>query len=516
MPNPYSTGSWLPNLAPQIANFTDNLVRLKTHQDDIDMRGRQLEQSGRQFNVTNFGTETPTPGMPTLAQGTLEAHKETNRIAEIRANAEAQKTQAEINKLGAQFTPFNAASVVGRMKSTGLDKALAPEIEQISEYGKNRTYTFGAAHDDFISNWPQKRADILNRLQDDVSSKIAKDPNYPNTPEGKKAEALMNGIYADETGERVADLIFPGVGRAKALEAAAARSKMGANDWMVVVGPDGKPMLAPASADLTGQTPFVEKNMDPFTAFMSDPANAALPVGEAVAKFKELENTGKSQSKEQLTARALKGDKQAEAILDAMQQRDRELVEARNNSSKERADRQFAVTLRKEFNNLPDVKEFNQMLPKFQSMEKAFAESKKTNNYVAVDQALITLYNKLTDPTSVVRESEYARTAENIPLLNRIKGKIGPDGKLVKGGAGLTDEERGALMTMARLMSDGYKEIRQKRLGEYRQYGVMGGLTEDFLSDSVGGAAQATAAPTPARRAGDVKPADDMSKFWKK
>ena len=190
-----------------------------------------------------------------------------------------------------------------------------------------------------------------------------------------------------------------------------------------------------------------------------------------------------SQTEEQLTARALKGDKEAKAILDAMQQRKRDIAETREGGTRERADRQFAVTLRKEFNALPEVTEYNQTMPKIKSMQSAYEESKKSKNFVAIDQALITLYNKLTDPSSVVRESEYARTAENIPLINQIRGKAE---KVLKGGAGLTGEERKALMDMAMLMQKGYEEIRSRRLNEYRGYGVQGGLTPEFLSDATG------------------------------
>lgn len=152
-----------------------------------------------------------------------------------------------------------------------------------------------------------------------------------------------------------------------------------------------------------------------------------------------------------------------------------------DSKSQERADRRDAVTLRKEFNNLPEVKEYNQTIPKIKSMQSAFAEAKTTGNFVAVDQALITLFNKLTDPNSVVRESEYARTAENIPLVNQIKGKVQ---KVLSGGAGLTSEERFQLMNMANLMQKGYTEIRNRRLKEYQGYGTQSGLKPGFLIDS--------------------------------
>jgi len=158
------------------------------------------------------------------------------------------------------------------------------------------------------------------------------------------------------------------------------------------------------------------------------------------------------------------------------------------------SNRKFAASLRKEFNNLPDVKETNEALPKINSMRKAMEEAKTTNNYVAVDQALISLYNKLTDPTSVVRESEYARTAENLPVLNAIKGKMQ---KVVKGGAGLTSSDRAALMQMAELMNKGYQDIRNRRVQEYSGYATSGGVDPSHvINDSFRNTLSASSAPT--------------------
>ncbi len=66
---------------------------------------------------------------------------------------------------------------------------------------------------------------------------------------------------------------------------------------------------------------------------------------------------------------------------------------------------------------------------------------------IAVDQALITIFNKMLDPTSVVRESEYARTPQDQGVMSRLKGKWG---KIKEGGAGLTDTERQGIARMAR------------------------------------------------------------------
>lgn len=61
------------------------------------------------------------------------------------------------------------------------------------------------------------------------------------------------------------------------------------------------------------------------------------------------------------------------------------------------------------------------------------------------------MYNKLSDPSSVVRESEYARTPENLPLINRISGAIQ---KVQAGGAGLTNEDRQALVVGAKIIAN--------------------------------------------------------------
>lgn len=111
-----------------------------------------------------------------------------------------------------------------------------------------------------------------------------------------------------------------------------------------------------------------------------------------------------------------------------------------------------ATKLRQEFINRNEVKDYVTVSTNVRAMEgllqKALTDKTK-DNYVAVDQGLITMYNKLTDPQSVVRESEYARTPENLPVVNRITGAID---KLKKGGAGLTNDDRKALVEGAKII----------------------------------------------------------------
>ena len=121
--------------------------------------------------------------------------------------------------------------------------------------------------------------------------------------------------------------------------------------------------------------------------------------------------------------------------------------------------------MRQDFEKLPEVKNYNETNIKAGQMAQAIEESKTTNNFVAVDQALITMFNKMTDPQSVVRESEYARTSNDIATVNMIKGKAQ---KVLTGGAGLTSAERDALKTMSDRFLAASKERYDSVAEEYR------------------------------------------------
>jgi hypothetical protein len=112
-----------------------------------------------------------------------------------------------------------------------------------------------------------------------------------------------------------------------------------------------------------------------------------------------------------------------------------------------------SARLRNEMKGNPYVKNFQDVDSKYQVMIKALEEAPKAGTLVAVDQALISLFNKMTDPQSVVRESEYARTSRDMGLLSRIKGKAE---KVISGGAGLTSDERQALVDMGTKFYNAY------------------------------------------------------------
>lgn len=108
------------------------------------------------------------------------------------------------------------------------------------------------------------------------------------------------------------------------------------------------------------------------------------------------------------------------------------------------------LSMANHFDTLPEVKNFKEIDRQFGNVEKTY------NSYVngeikanAADQALVTTLNKILDPTSVVRESEFARTAQGQSALAKIEGYAK---KITKGGSGLTDRERQDLYNTMKLM----------------------------------------------------------------
>lgn len=114
-------------------------------------------------------------------------------------------------------------------------------------------------------------------------------------------------------------------------------------------------------------------------------------------------------------------------------------IEADKNNSGQPSFSQI-TTIRKEFGALPAIKNANEIKRQFDNVANTYnlyKQGKLKAN--AADQIMVTTLNKTIDPTSVVRESEFARTAAGQSLFARIQGYAD---KMAKGGGGLTDAER--------------------------------------------------------------------------
>lgn len=96
-------------------------------------------------------------------------------------------------------------------------------------------------------------------------------------------------------------------------------------------------------------------------------------------------------------------------------------------------------------------------------------------------QAIITSFNKILDPSSVVRESEYDRTAQGQSLINQLQGKYD---NIVSGGAGVTEATLKEANDIAQRYLEGAKSSILKQNERAAQMAQQFGLNEAFVSST--------------------------------
>jgi hypothetical protein len=89
-----------------------------------------------------------------------------------------------------------------------------------------------------------------------------------------------------------------------------------------------------------------------------------------------------------------------------------------------------------------------------QSFEEAKEKMRKGESINAASQGVLVSFQKLLDPTSVVRESEYARSPQGLSLIDRIEGLYT---KLKQGGAGLTPQALKQFVDLGEKFLKGYQ-----------------------------------------------------------
>lgn len=104
----------------------------------------------------------------------------------------------------------------------------------------------------------------------------------------------------------------------------------------------------------------------------------------------------------------------------------------------------FAHTLRLRDRYMKETKAIREMQRQFGLMQQGL-KSARDGDLNAGSQAILVTFQKILDPDSVVRESEYARSPQGLSLLSRIEGA---KNRLIKGGPGVPLED---LETFVRL-----------------------------------------------------------------
>lgn len=114
--------------------------------------------------------------------------------------------------------------------------------------------------------------------------------------------------------------------------------------------------------------------------------------------------------------------------------------------------------LRKDFEDSPVIKDFGTVLNNVSNINEAISmlDSGASPSRIATDSTIITSFNKVLDPTSVVRESEYNRIVDSLGYQNRIKGW---KDKINKGGSGLTSQDLKDIQTLSNSLLAKRKEL---------------------------------------------------------
>ena len=96
-----------------------------------------------------------------------------------------------------------------------------------------------------------------------------------------------------------------------------------------------------------------------------------------------------------------------------------------------------------------ETKAAAEVMRQFEQMQSSLSAVKQ-GSLAAGSQGVLVTFQKILDPTSVVRESEYARSASGLSLLNRLEGKWQT---IVKGGAGVPVAELETFVKLAEQFS---------------------------------------------------------------
>lgn len=143
-----------------------------------------------------------------------------------------------------------------------------------------------------------------------------------------------------------------------------------------------------------------------------------------------------------------------------------------------------ASAIRKEIAADPAIQQFTSLNATFNSMDslaKSAAATGDEGTKAQLDQAMITLFNKMLDPDSVVREGEYARTLEGQSLLAQAQGYVE---RLAQGSAGIADETRQAMVDTASVLFGSARDQYDSSVSFYK--GVLGEYDADpsvFIRD---------------------------------
>lgn len=147
--------------------------------------------------------------------------------------------------------------------------------------------------------------------------------------------------------------------------------------------------------------------------------------------------------------------------------------------------------LRKEFEGLPEVKNYKQAYPAYAAIKDA-ASRNTTQSDINIVYGLAKLY----DPTSVVREGEYATVANSPNIPEKVKGYA----QYLAGGGRLSPETKKQILAEAEGRIGTYSAEAKKAKGSYEGIATKRGMDPASVFADMGDMTASPQAPKPAAR----------------
>lgn len=139
------------------------------------------------------------------------------------------------------------------------------------------------------------------------------------------------------------------------------------------------------------------------------------------------------------------------------------------------SNRKAEADFRKEFNSLPEVKDFNKVRPQFNTLRDLV---RKQNPTAQDDIAIIFNYMKLLDPSSVVREHEFANAQNAAGIPDNIRNAYNK----AQTGQRLNPDQRKNLLQTAYGYYKNYRQSYNQQAENYRGYARDNGINPDRVA----------------------------------
>lgn len=138
---------------------------------------------------------------------------------------------------------------------------------------------------------------------------------------------------------------------------------------------------------------------------------------------------------------------------------------------------QFAAATKLQAQWNKESKAYGTMMNQFELMKQGLQQA-RMGNLNSGSQAILVTFQKILDPNSVVRESEYARSPEGLGLMNRMEGAID---RMRNGGAGVPIQELEGFVSTGNAFIRGLKNSLNSAKGQIDKAAQLAGIDPGII-----------------------------------